>query len=112
MEVNKSQDFRMNMAIHKDSVIFPSHDVIGKIIEEKTNNEMSLRAILVLPDTGKVMVINDVGARIWTLLDGKRTIDDISRIIETEYSDTNQNIQQDTIDFLTGLIERKIVTSI
>jgi hypothetical protein len=99
------------MTIHKDSVIFPSQDVVGKIIDEKTNNGMSLRAILVLPETGKVMVINDVGARIWTLLDGKRTIDEISKIVETEYSETSQNIQQDIIDFLSGLMEKKIVTS-
>ncbi len=99
------------MIIHSDSIIYPSPDVIGKIIEEKTNDELHLKAILVLPDSGKVIVINDVGARIWTLLDGERTINQISNIIETEYSSPSQNIQQETMDFLAGLIDRKIVCS-
>lgn len=97
------------MIIQYDSIIFPSPDVIGKIIEEKTNNELHLKAILVLPDTGKVIVINDVGARIWSLLNGERTIKEISKIIETEYSSPSQKIQQETIDFLSDLMDRKIV---
>jgi pyrroloquinoline quinone biosynthesis protein D len=97
------------MIIQKDSVILPSPGVIGKIIEEPINDVLHLKAILVLPDTGKVLVINDVGARIWTLLDGERTITAISQILETEYSSPSQDIQLETIDFLSGLLEREIV---
>ena len=50
------------------------------------NNDIAWRvidgeALVVSPKDSLIYPLNDVGARIWELLDGKRTVSDIASII-------------------------------
>ena len=58
-----------------------------------------------------IYTLNEVGARIWELLDGERPVADIRDTIVTEFDVTTEAAERDLIDFLElaesigGLIE-------
>ena len=80
----------------------PNPDVVARIVDHE--------AVLVLPAKGQVKVLNEVGARIWSYLNGVRTVSDIIDMIHTEYSVSAQDAQEDTCEFLNQLADREIIT--
>ena len=46
---------------------------------------MEQEAVIVLPDKGEVKVLNEVGARIWALADGSRSVREIAATIASLY---------------------------
>jgi hypothetical protein len=80
----------------------PHPEIVDRILENE--------AVLVLPIRGNVKVLNELGARIWTLVDGKRSIGDIIRIIGQEYDTPAETITADTTEFLAQLADRGIIT--
>lgn len=60
-------------------------------------------AIVVLPDRGEVKVLNDVGSRIWELMDGESSVDQISQTICKEYEVKQKDALTDISDFLAQL---------
>ncbi|MBP7962814.1 MAG: PqqD family protein [Caldilineaceae bacterium] len=78
----------------------PKPDVIGQRMEEE--------AVIVTAASGTVKVLNDVGARIWELADGQRTVADMAAIIATEYTVTPAQALADTLAFVDELIARGI----
>jgi hypothetical protein len=75
----------------------PSHSqsVISRMIEDE--------AVLVLPDAGQVKVLNPVGARIWSLIDGKRIVAEIANQVYQEYQVEPTQAEADTCAFLEDL---------
>ena len=61
------------------------------------------------PDTSELHSFNEVGARIWQLLDGSRTVADVAGMIVEEYDVDEATAQQDVIDFLKALHEKNLV---
>lgn len=88
--------------ISLDSIPVSNPAVVSRIIKDE--------AVLVLPVRGQVKVLNEVGARIWSLVDGKRSTGDIVAIIETEYAVSAEDAQKDTLIFLGQLVAREIIT--
>lgn len=87
--------------VNLDVVPAPNPKVIGRIV----NNE----AVLVLPDIGKVKVLNEVGARIWSLVDGTLSLRQIAALICTEYQVSQAEAEADTQAFLDDLAGRGVV---
>jgi hypothetical protein len=85
-----------------DMIPIQNHVVVDRIV----NNE----AVLVLPTKGQVKVLNEVGARIWSSVDGTRTVGEIIKIIQTEYAVSAQDAREDTCVFLGQLADRDIIT--
>jgi len=50
-----------------------------------------------------IYTLNEVSARIWELIDGKRTMKDIKEIILQEFDVTNEEAEKDLIQFLQQL---------
>jgi Coenzyme PQQ synthesis protein D (PqqD) len=50
-----------------------------------------------------IYVLDEVAARIWELVDGKNTLQDISDIIFSEYDAAADEIERDVTEFLEGL---------
>jgi hypothetical protein len=50
-----------------------------------------------------IYTMNDVGARIWELLDGKRTLSDIVSSIAVEFGVDQPQVEADIIDFVADL---------
>ena len=79
---------------------------IPKPISGVTGQVVDGEAVLVLPDKGEVKVLNEVGARIWELSDGKITIAEIAEQITQDFEVDIKKAQEDALMFLQEL-ERK-----
>lgn len=66
-------------------------------------------AVLVLPIKGQVKVLNELGARIWSLIDGVRTVDDIISVLVNEFMVNRAVASVDATDFLKKLADREII---
>jgi hypothetical protein len=85
-----------------EKIPVPNPSVVARLI----NNE----AVLVLPARGQVKVLNEVGARIWSLMDGTRTVGDIVTTIRSEYTVSAEDALSDISDFFMQLLDREIIS--
>jgi len=85
-----------------DDYPVPAANVRGRNLENE--------AVLVLPDRGQVKVLNQVGASIWTLADGARTVRDIAAAICAEYDVSQAEAEADVLAFVAELEAKGIVT--
>lgn len=69
----------------------------------------SFEAVIILPAIGKVKVLNDVGARIWQLLDGVNRVEEVVAAILREYAIGAVQAQGDVLSFLDDLMRRGVV---
>lgn len=86
----------------------PKMDKEFKRLIPKRNPDAAFRvidgeAIVVLPERGEVKVLNVVGSRIWELMDGESTVDQISKKICKEYEVNEKEALTDISDFLAQL---------
>lgn len=66
--------------------------------------------VIILSSDNKLMhVLNDVGSRIWILLDGKHSKEDILRIISAEYEDTGNRVEMDILEYLDELKKLNLI---
>jgi len=85
-----------------DSYPVPNPAVVGRIIEGE--------AVLVLPEQGQVKVLNEVGARIWALADGTRTLRQIVATLCDEYEVDQAQAEADVCAFAAELEEKGIIS--
>ena len=83
------------------SVPRPSPGVIAQNAQEEL--------VLVLPQEGKVKVLNPVGAFVWKHIDGKRTLQSIADMLCREYEVSPSQAAQDVLDFAASLLERGLI---
>lgn len=76
--------------------------IVGQILNDE--------AVLLIPGKGEVKVLNAVGARIWSLADGTRTIAQIAAVIAAEYTVERAQAEADTLAFVAELAQREMVT--
>lgn len=81
----------------------PAPGVVGRLVDAE--------AVLVLPARGEVKVLNQVGARIWELSDGNRTVREIARVICEEYAVDADAAEVDTLTFLKDLVDRGAIAT-
>ena len=91
-----------------DHVPVPVASVIGQVIEAESSPRAE--AVLVLTDVGQVKVLNEVGARIWSLADGTRRVRDIAAAVSAEYQVSQEQAEQDTLEFIGELVARGIIS--
>jgi SynChlorMet cassette protein ScmD len=87
-----------------------SDTVILKKDQVVIREEFDDWALLFDPDTGNVCGVNPVGVQIWKMIDGKRTIRDISRIIAEKYPDASGSVDEDVRSFVDAISEKGYVT--
>jgi len=68
-------------------------------------------AVLVHPLQGKVRVLNAVGARVWELADGQRTVSEIAETVAAEYEVELPRARADVLVFCTDLVEAGVLVS-
>lgn len=81
--------------------------VVSRIVNNET--PLETEAVLVNPGKGQVKVINELGARIWQLIDGQRTVSDIIGEICTEYSVEATQAESDIANFLSLMVEKDLI---
>ena len=62
-------------------------------------------------DMGSLYNLNDVGAFVWELIDGQRNLQAIKRKIVKEYEVSDQQAENDLIDYISQLKEIDAVIS-
>ncbi|OQA43145.1 MAG: Coenzyme PQQ synthesis protein D [Chloroflexi bacterium ADurb.Bin325] len=78
-----------------------AHSVVSRLLDGE--------AVLVHPAQGKVRVLNSVGARIWELVDGQRSIEEIARLIAQEYEVGLSQAEADALAFCLDLSGRGLL---
>ena len=78
--------------------------------EHVRSRHLEQEAVVVLPDKGEVKVLNEVGARIWTLADGSRTVRDIIAALCAEFEAPPVVVEADTLKFLAELQQKGLIT--
>jgi hypothetical protein len=63
-------------------------------------------AVLVDPAIGKVRVLNELGGRVWELLDGQRNLAEIIALICQEYEAQPDEVERDVLTFLDELTRK------
>ena len=63
-------------------------------------------AVVVLPDKGQFKVLNEVGARVWALADGTRSVSQIAQAICAEYEVTPDIALRDVRAFIEALVNK------
>ncbi|NJP05755.1 MAG: PqqD family protein [Chloroflexaceae bacterium] len=92
----------MAPAISLQSYPIQADDIASQVIDDE--------AVLVLPRHGQIKVLNEVGARIWSLSDGNHSIQQITHAIYTEYAVTINTAEADTLAFVAALVKEQILT--
>lgn len=67
-------------------------------------------AVIVHARSGKVNVVNHVGAFIWNQIDGRKSVQDIIEHVVRTFNVSPEQARQDTIAFLQSLAERNLIT--
>ena len=86
-----------------DSLPRQAPNVVSRQIDDE--------AVLVHPLQGKVRVLNAVGARVWELADGQRTVAEIAQTITTEYDVELPRAQADVLAFCDDLAQAGVLMS-
>jgi len=66
--------------------------------------------VLVLPEHGQAKVLNEVGARVWALADGTRSLDAIIDALCAEYEVDRAHAAADTLAFVAELESRGLIS--
>jgi len=82
-------------------VVAKTPEAVSKIIGQE--------AVIILPAEGEVKVLNEVGSRLWELVDGQRTIAELAVKICDEYAVTFEQAEEDALDFIQRMVERKLL---
>ena len=73
------------------------HPAAGFVIEPDG------QATIVLPDGGWIKVLNEVGARVWDLLDGEQSTEEIIDRVLDEFETTREEAERDVREFIADL---------
>ncbi len=80
----------------------PAEHVRGRCLEHE--------AVVVQPEKGEVKVLNEVGAQIWALADGSRSVRDIVAALCNTYDVPPAVAEADTLTFLAELQRKGLIT--
>lgn len=80
----------------------PAEHVRGRCLEQE--------AVVVLPERGEVKVLNEVGAQIWQLADGTRSVREIVAALCAEFEVPLAVVEADTLKFLAELQQKGLIT--
>ena len=79
----------------------PAEHVRGRRLEHE--------AVVVLPERGDVKVLNEVGAQIWQLADGTRSVREIVAAVCAEFKAPLAVVEADTLKFLAELQQKGLI---
>lgn len=54
--------------------------------------------------------LDELGSAVWKLMDGKNTVEDISKTLQNQFSKNENSIEERLLKFLTELYIQKLIT--
>ena len=76
-----------------------------QILSQETSGSLVLFNLV----DGQYFALNDVGARVWELCDGSRSVSEMVSIICQEFNAPSEIIEADVLEFLNDLAHEKMV---
>jgi hypothetical protein len=74
---------------------------IAQAIEDET--------LVLKLDTGRMGVLNQVGSRVWDLMDGTRSLGEIAQACAAEYEVDLGQVEADVMAYAQRLLEREMI---
>jgi len=71
---------------------------------------LDTEALVVDVKSGLLYPLNSVGARIWELCDGARSVDEIVSVVAGEFAAPEATIRADAVEFIERLVDAKLVS--
>jgi coenzyme PQQ synthesis protein D (PqqD) len=71
---------------------------------------LDTEALVVDVKSGLLYPLNSVGARIWELCDGARSVEEIVGVVAGEFAAPEPTIRADTVEFIERLADAKLVS--
>ena len=96
--------------INMEDIISISGDVVSREIEGELIIIPLVAGVGDLEDD--LFTLNESGKEIWKLLDGERTLDDITSILSEKFDSDQEIIKKDITGLITELMKRRMVTKI
>jgi hypothetical protein len=93
--------------INQNHIPSKAPGIVSRILDSE--NAQQTEAVLVIPGKGEVKVLNEVGARIWSLIDGQMSIREIISQVCAEFDVSADVAGADTLAFLTALAQRGMI---
>ncbi len=82
-----------------------------RIVTRKTGNEYVLVPVANnIADMDSVYTLNESGAFIWELIDGKRNVEEIISVVTHEFDTDGETARADVISFLENLKDYLIIS--
>ena len=78
----------------------------GVLVQEAQGQTVLLR-----PEDGGYYAIADVGARIWELCDGERSLEQIAAVVAAEFDAPPETIRTDLIEFVGELRSEQLLVA-
>lgn len=78
--------------------------------DDVLTQETSDALVLLDPDGGAYFSLNEVGARVWALCDGTRTVADVVDVLAGEFEAPSETIRDDVLELLDELASERLVT--
>jgi hypothetical protein len=82
----------------KEKIAVKSDKVASRIIDKE--------AVIVILDKQQTIVLNEVGSRIWEIIDEKKSVDDFARTVASEFDITYDEATKDIVEFIEDLAQR------
>ncbi len=87
--------------MNNETIFNKSKEVAARIIEGE--------AVIISPSEGDVRVLNEVGSRIWELIDGTNTVEKIFTTISDEFEVSLDDARTDALEFFSDLVNMKLI---
>jgi hypothetical protein len=65
-----------------------------------------------LADMQRIFTLNDVGAYIWSSLDGERSLGEICEDLRLDFDVKKEQAQRDMSDFISELLEADLIVGV
>jgi len=100
----------MTDPIKLSSICIPSEDLVTREIE----GEVLLVPLVsgMVDGDDAIYSLGATASRIWSLLDGKRTLEDISLVLNQSFDAPIDLIQGDVLGFINELVSRSLVRTL
>lgn len=79
---------------------------VERLLSHKGDEEL----VLLDPEDGSYYTLDEVGARIWELADGTRTVAQIAEALDEEFEAPHEEIQADLLELLAELAASGLVS--
>jgi hypothetical protein len=90
--------------VYKRDETVVTRDIVGEMILVPIRGKLA--------DMQRIFTLNDVGAYIWSSLDGERSLGEICEDLRLDFDVKKEQAQRDMSDFISELLEADLIVGV